>query len=60
MLYAAWLVDPFRVTRDLDLLSLAAGERLSLFEAIRDVFIQPVAGRRFAFRYREHPRSTFR
>ena len=43
MLYAAWLVDPFRVTRDLDLLSLAEGERLSQFDAIRDVFIQPVA-----------------
>ena len=32
MLYAAWLEDPFRTTRDLDLLSLGAreGERLAV------------------------------
>ncbi|MDE0239393.1 MAG: nucleotidyl transferase AbiEii/AbiGii toxin family protein [bacterium] len=43
MLYAAWLEDPFRTTRDLDLLSLADREMASLLETIRDVCAQPVA-----------------
>ena len=43
MLYAAWLEDPFRTTRDLDLLSLADRGTASLLETIRDVCAQPVA-----------------
>ena len=43
MLYAAWLTDPFRTTRDLDLLSLADRETAPLLETIRDVCAQPVA-----------------
>ena len=43
MLYAAWLEDPFRTTRDLDLLSLADREAMPLLETIRDVCAQPVA-----------------
>ena len=43
MLYAAWLEDPFRTTRDLDLLSLADRETVPLLETIRDVCAQPVA-----------------
>ncbi len=43
MLYAAWLEDPFRTTRDLDLLSLADRETAPLLETIRDVCAQPVA-----------------
>ena len=43
MLYAAWLEDPFRTTRDLDLLSLADRETAPLLETIRSVCAQPVA-----------------
>ena len=43
MLYAAWLEDPFRTTRDLDLLCLADRETAPLLETIRDVCAQPVA-----------------
>ena len=43
MLYAAWLEDPFRTTRDLDLLSLADRETAPLLKTIRDVCAQPVA-----------------
>ena len=43
MLYAAWFEDPFRTTRDLDLLSLADRETAPLLETIRDVCAQPVA-----------------
>ncbi len=43
MLYAAWLEDPFRTTRDLDLLSLVDRETTPLLETIRDVCAQPVA-----------------
>ena len=43
MLYAAWLEDPFRTTRDLDLLSLVDRETATLLEAIRGVCAQPVA-----------------
>ena len=43
MLYAAWLADPFRTTRDLDLLSLSDRETAPLLETIRDVCAQPVA-----------------
>ena len=43
MLYAAWLEDPFRTTRDLDLLSLADRETAPLLESIRDVCAQQVA-----------------
>ena len=42
LLYAAWLDDPFRTTRDLDLLSLADRETAALLETIRDVCAQPV------------------
>ena len=43
MLYAAWLDDPFRTTRDLDLLSLADRETAPLLEKIHGVCAQPVA-----------------
>ena len=43
MLYAAWLEDPFRTTRDLDLLSLADRETAPLLETIRGVCAQAVA-----------------
>ena len=43
MLYAAWFADPFRMTRDLDLLSFADRENLSLLGVIRDICDQPVA-----------------
>ncbi len=43
MLYAAWLEEPFRTTRDLDLLSLADHETVPLLETIREVCAQPVA-----------------
>ena len=43
MLYAAWLQDPFRTTRDLDLLFLADRETAPLLEIIRDVCAQQVA-----------------
>ena len=42
MLYAAWLPDPFRTTRDLDLLSLADRETVPIHETIRDICAQPV------------------
>ena len=42
MLYAAWLEDPFRTTRDLDLLSIADRELAPLLETIRSVCAQPV------------------
>ena len=42
MLYAAWLADPFRTTRDLDLLSLADRETAPVLETIRDICAQPV------------------
>ena len=42
MLYAAWLEDPFRMTRDLDLLSIADRESAPLLETIRSVCTQPV------------------
>ncbi len=42
MLYAAWLADPFRMTRDLDLLSFADRETVPLLEIIRDICAQPV------------------
>ena len=43
MLYAAWLADPFRTTRDLDLLSFADRETAPLVEIFRDICAQPVA-----------------
>ena len=43
MLYAEWLDDPFRTTRDLDLLSLADRNTAPLLETIRGVCAQPVA-----------------
>ena len=43
MLYAAWFDDPLRMTRDLDLLSFADREDLSLSGVIRDICAQPVA-----------------
>ena len=42
MLYAAWLADPFRTTRDLDLLSFADRETDPLVEIIRNICAQPV------------------
>ena len=42
MLYAAWLADPFRTTRDLDLLSFADRETAPLVEIIRNICAQPV------------------
>ncbi len=42
MLYAAWVTDPFRMTRNLDLLSFADREDLSLLKVIRDICAQPV------------------
>ena len=43
MLYAAWLTDPFRTTRDLDLLSFADRETAPLLEIFRNICAQPVA-----------------
>ena len=42
MLYAAWLADSFRTTRDLDLLSFNNHKIPSLLEAIRNICAQPV------------------
>ena len=42
MLYAAWLADPFRTTRDLDLLAFADHETAPLLEIFRDICAQPV------------------
>ena len=43
MLYAAWLADPFRTTRDLDLLAFADREIAPLLEIFRNICAQPVA-----------------
>ena len=43
MLYAAWLADPFRTTRDLDLLAFADRETAPLLDIFRDICAQPVA-----------------
>ena len=43
MLYAAWLADPFRTTRDLDLLAFADRETAPLLEIFRNICAQPVA-----------------
>jgi len=42
MLYAAWLEDPFRTTRDLDLLSFGEREAERLVEVFRDICVQAV------------------
>ena len=42
MLYAAWLEDPFRTTRDLDLLSFGEPEAQRLVEVFREIFDQAV------------------
>ena len=42
MLYAAWLDDPFRSTRDLDLLSLHEGEAGRFVAIFADICVQPV------------------
>jgi len=42
MLYAAWLPDPFRATRDIDLLSLENRGTEYLLDAIRTICAQPV------------------
>lgn len=42
MLYAAWLEDPFRTTRDLDLLSFGDREAEHLVEVFRDICVQAV------------------
>ena len=44
MLYVAWLADPFRTTRDLDLLCFADRETVPIVEVIRNICAQPVAG----------------
>ena len=43
MLYAAWLADPFRATRDLDLLAFADRETAPLLDIFRDICAQTVA-----------------
>lgn len=43
MIYAAWLADPFRTTRDLDLLAYADHETARLLDIFRDICTQPVA-----------------
>ena len=43
MLYVAWLADPFRTTRDLDLLAFADRETTSLLDIFRNICSQPVA-----------------
>ena len=42
MLYAAWLEDPFRTTRDLDLLSFGEPEAQHLVQVFREIFDQAV------------------
>ena len=42
MLYAAWLADPFRTTRDLDLLSFADRETAPHLEIFRNICAHPV------------------
>lgn len=42
MLYAAWLEDPFRTTRDLDLLSFGDREAERLVGIFRDICVQAV------------------
>ena len=42
MLYAAWLEDPFRTTRDLDLLSFGEPEAQHLVGVFREIFDQTV------------------
>ena len=42
MLYAAWLEDPFRTTRDLDLLSFGEPEAQRLVGVFREIFDQAV------------------
>ena len=44
MLYAAWLPEPFRTTRDLDLLSFTDRETAPLLDIFRNICAQPVAG----------------
>ncbi len=43
MLYAAWISDPFRMTRDVDLLTFSDRETETLINAIRDICAMPVA-----------------
>lgn len=43
MLYAAWLADPFRTTRDLDLLAFADCETATLLEIFRNICARSVA-----------------
>ena len=43
MLYATWVADPFRMTRDLDLLTFADRETGPLIKAIREICALPVA-----------------
>lgn len=42
MLYAAWLDDPFRATRNLDLLSLGGGEAGRFVAIFGEICVQPV------------------
>lgn len=49
MLYAAWLDDPFRLTRDLDLLSLEEGEAGRFVTIFRGICAQPVEDDGLAF-----------
>ena len=43
MLYAAWVADPFRMTRDLDLLTFADRETEPLIKAVCEICALPVA-----------------
>ena len=42
MLYAAWTAEPFRTTRDLDLLSFGEREAERFVMIFRDICVQPV------------------
>ena len=59
MLYAAWLPDPFRTTRDLDLLSFAGHETAPLLEIFRDICAQPVADDGLRFDTKTSLRNSF-
>jgi hypothetical protein len=43
MLFVTWVADPFRPTRDLDLLGHGANDAEAIAETFRDICAQPVA-----------------
>ena len=49
MLYVAWLEDPFRTTRDLDLLALGERETERIVTKFREICVQPVEEDGLAF-----------